>query len=53
MPSLELTARQCMLVCKLMEESKIDPSLIHEYADIMDIFLVERENQRKVEDPEW
>ena len=50
---MELTARQCMLVCKLMEESRIDPSLIHEYGEIMDLFLIEREGQRKVEDPEW
>ncbi len=53
MPSMELTARQCMLVCRLLEESRIEPSLIHEYAEIMDIFLIEREDQRKVEDKEW
>jgi len=53
MPSMELTARQCMLVCKLMETAKIDPALVPEYADIMDLFLIERENQRKVEDSEW
>jgi hypothetical protein len=46
---MELTARQCMLVCKLMEDCKIDPSIMHEYAEIMDIFLIEREGKRKEE----
>lgn len=53
MPSMELTARQCMLVCRLLEKSKIEPSLIPEYAEIMDLFLVERGGKRKEEEKEW
>ena len=53
MPSMELTARQCMLVCRLLEESKIEPSLVPEYAEIMDLFLVERDDKRKEEEKEW
>lgn len=49
MPSMELTARQCMLVCRLLEKSVIEPSLINEYAEIMDIFLIERDGKRREE----
>ena len=52
MPSMELTARQCMLVCRLLEESQIEPSLVPEYAEIMDLFLVERDDKRKEEEKE-
>ena len=50
---MELTARQCMLVCRLLEKSDFEPSLIPEYTEIMDIFLVERDGKRKVEEKEW
>ena len=46
---MELTARQCMLVCRLLEKATIEPKLIHEYAEIMDIFLIERDDKRHVE----
>jgi hypothetical protein len=50
---MELTARQCMLMCRLLENSEIRQSLAAEYAEIMDLFLIERDDKRKVEDPEW
>ena len=46
---MELTARQSMLVCRLLEKATIEPKLIHEYAEIMDIFLIERDDKRHVE----
>ena len=49
MPNMELTARQCMLVCRLLEKATVEPRLIHEYAEIMDIFLIERDDKRKEE----
>ena len=53
MPSMELTARQCMLVCRLLENAQIEPRFIKEYGEIMDIFLQERDDKRKVENKEW
>ncbi len=53
MQDMELTARQCMLVCRLLEKSKVEPSLAPEYAEIMDLFLVERDDKRKEEEKEW
>ena len=50
---MNLTARQCMLICKLLEEGNFAPSLVKEYAIIMDLFLAERDNRRKVEELEW
>ena len=50
---MELTARQCMLVWRLLEKTEFEPSLIPEYAEIMDLFLIERDDQRKVEEKEW
>jgi hypothetical protein len=49
---MNLTARQCMLICKLLEETKIPQGLVKEYAIIMDLFLAERENRRR-EEEEW
>lgn len=53
MQSMDLTARQCMLVCRLLEKSQIEPSLVPEYAEIMDLFLLERDDKRKEEELEW
>ena len=53
MPNMELTARQCMLVCRLLETAEIEPRFLKEYGEIMDIFLIERDDQRKVEEKEW
>ncbi len=50
---MNLTARQCMLICKLLEEAKITPGLVKEYAIIMDLFLAERDNRRKAEEELW
>lgn len=50
---MELTARQCMLICRLLERSKIEPQLLAEYGEIMDLFLVERDTKRKEEEQEW
>ena len=47
---MEFTARQCMLLCKLIDESRLERSLLPEYIEIMDIVLVERDNQRKIEE---
>ena len=53
MPSMELTARQCMLLSKILEETHFSSSLAKEYAIIMDLILAERENKRRSEDKEW
>lgn len=50
---MKLTARQCMLICQLLEEFKFPPGLVKEYGVIMDIFLKERDSQRKSEEIEW
>ena len=49
---MELTARQCMLVCRLLENTDFEHSLIPEYTEIMDLFLIERDGKRKVEEQE-
>ena len=50
---MNLTARQCMLICKLLEDSDFPTTLIKEYGIIMDLFLHERDNRRKREEKEW
>ena len=50
---MELTASQCMLVCRLLENTDFEHSLIPEYTEIMDLFLIERDGKRKVEEQEW
>ena len=47
---MELTARQLMLVCKLLEDVDFPNDLFPEYAEIMDIFLIERDKQRREEE---
>ena len=50
---IDLTARQCMLLSKILEETHFSSSLAKEYAIIMDLILAERENKRRSEDKEW
>ena len=47
---MELTARQLMLICKLLEDVDFPNDLFPDYAEIMDIFLAERDKRRREED---